>query len=163
MKKIQNFWFYYKKHLLIGLAVLAVIGYLAAQRIASTQADYHIGLVQATPCSQEYLDDLQSRFTAVGEDTNGDGEILVKIHPYFVDLADNSENAGVENEETIAALDADLIGQVSGIFLLEDVEVFQRITNHMLSDSAIPFEDDLYLTIRQDADEIYYTLADMLS
>ena len=100
MDKLQNFWFYYKKHLLIGLAVLLTLGYLAGQKAAAPQPDYHIGLVRAVPCTQEELDALNARFAAAGEDRNGDGQILVQIHTYFVDLADDSSNAALKRQSS---------------------------------------------------------------
>lgn len=163
MDKLRNFWFYYKKHLLIGLAAVLTVGYLSLQKLSDPKPDYHIGLVQTLPCSDEELHQLEKRFAAAGEDRNGDGEVLVQIHTYFVDLADESENAGVANAQTVAALDADLIGGVSGIFLLEDVETFRRITNGILSEGSIPLENGLSLTFRQDADPAYLALADALS
>lgn len=161
--KLKNFWFYYKNHLFIALAVLAIAGYLAMQFAGAVEPDYHIGLVQSVPCSEEFLNNLETLIAAAGEDVNGDGEILVQIHTYFVDLADDSENAGSRNAEAVAALDADLVGHVSGIFLLEDREAFCRVTNNLLSDYAVPFADDLFLTLRCDADDAYITLAEKLS
>ncbi len=162
MKKLENFWFYYKKHLLIGLAAVLVLGYLTLQKAGTPEPDYHIGLVQAVPCTEETLKSRESRFAAAGEDLNGDGQVLVKIHTYFVDLADDSPNAGVNNAQTVSALDADLIGKVSGIFLLEDVDTFQAITSDILETNARIFEPGLYLTLRKDADTAYKRLAEKL-
>ena len=80
-----------------------------------------------------------------------------------MNLADDSPNAGVQNGDTVSALDADLIGNKSGIFLLEDVDTFRRITNGILAESAVPFDSGLYLTLRSDADPAYTALADALS
>ncbi len=162
MKKLENFWFYYKKHLLAALVVLLTAGYLAIQKVSIPEPDYHIGLIQATACTEERLLSWEVRFAAAGEDLNGDGQVLVKIHTYFVDLADDSPNAGVNNAQTVSALDADLIGKVSGIFLLEDVVTFQAITNDILESSTLEFEQGLYLTLRKDADIAYKTLAEKL-
>jgi ATP-dependent helicase/nuclease subunit A len=85
------------------------------------------------------------------------------ISEYAKELADDSENAGVNNAQTVAALDADLIGSVSGIFLLEDVAAFREITGSILSDTVIPLENGLFLVPRSDADSIYSALADNLS
>lgn len=163
MKKIQNFWFYYHKHLLIALAVLLVGGYLMVQNAGKPEPDYHIGLIQAVPCREEYLQELEAELTARGADVNGDGQVLVEIHTYYVDLSDDSANAGITNGDTAAALDADLIGNVSGIFLLEDEKTFRELSNGLLSDSSAPFRDGLVLTIRRDAEEAYRILADLYS
>ena len=160
---LKNFWFYYKKHLLIGLAALLVLVYLGIQKISTDQPDYHIGLVRSDSLSEEAINGLETAFTAAGCDLNGDGQVLVQIHSYYVDLADTSENAGVNNAETVQALDADLIGGVSGMFLLEDVGTFQRITGGILTDEIIPLDNDLSLTIRKNASEAYFDLMQKFS
>ena len=163
MKKLENFWFYYKKHLLIALAVLLAAGYLAIQKAAAPEPDYHIALVKATPCTEEQLRDWEDRFATAGEDLNGDGDVLVKIHTYFVDLADASPNAGVNNAQTVSALDADLIGKVSGIFLLEDAATFREITGDILEPEPVFFDQGLSLLPRNDADSAYKILAENLA
>lgn len=163
MKKLENFWFYYKKHILIGLSVLLAAGYLLFQTAGAPEPDYHIGLVQASPCTETELHSREARFAAAGEDLNGDGQVLVQIHTYFVDLSDDSPNAGVNNAQTVSALDADLIGGISGMFLLEDVDTFQTVTNHILEEPVLSFEQELFLALRKDADNAYKILAENLS
>lgn len=163
MKKLENFWFYYKKPLLIALAVLLILGYFTIQRSNTTQPDYHIGLVREIPCTDEELAALEAVFTQTGTDVNGDGQVVVQIHTYYVNLADTTENAGVTNAEVVQALDADLIGNISGIFLLEDVDTFQQVTNGLLSDSVTLLENGLYLTVRKNAAEPYRLLAEKRS
>lgn len=159
MKKLENFWFYYKTPILIALAVILTAGYLAFQKAGTPQPDYHIGLVKAVPCTEEQLHSWEMRFAAAGEDRNGDGQVLVQIHTYFVDLADDSPNAGVNNAQTVSALDADLIGTVSGIFLLEDVDTFQTITDGILEPAVAKFEQGLVFALRKNADPSYKALA----
>ena len=159
-KKIQNFWFYYKIPFLVGLAVVFILGYLTVQKHTTVQPDYHIGLVRTVPCTDMELQGLKDTFTATGQDLNGDGEVLVQIHTYYVNLEDPAENAGVANADTIQALDADLIGNVSGIFLLEDVAAFQTVTNNLLSDTSATLENGLYMTIRKNASSAYQLLFD---
>ena len=160
--KLKNFWYYYKIPVLIGLAAAAMWAWLALQDAGTPQADYHIGLVRAVPCTQEALEDLEARLAAAGEDRNGDGQVLVQVHTYFVDLADDSPNAGVNNAQTVSALDADLIGKVSGIFLLEDVTTFRQVTAGITEPVVPYFDQGLYLALRSDADRSYAALAEAL-
>ena len=157
-KKLQNIWFYYQKHILIGLAVVLVLVYLGIQKINTEKPDYHIGVVRSDALSTEELNTLNEAFVAAGQDLNGDGQVLVQMHTYYLDLADDSENAGVNNAEAAQGLDADLIGRMSGIFLLEDVDTFRGLTNEILSADVIPVEYGLFLTIRKDASGAYTEL-----
>ena len=157
-KRIENIWFYYKKHILIGLAVVLVLVYLGIQKLSTEKPDYHIGIVRSESLTAEEMDTLNGVFTAAGQDINGDGQVLVQIHTYYADLADDSENAGVNNAEAVQGLDADLIGKMSGIFLLEDVDTFQVLTNGILSADVISVDYGLFLTVRKDAPEAYTDL-----
>ena len=157
-KRIENIWFYYKKHILIGLAVVLVLAYLGIQKLGTEKPDYHIGIVRAESLSAEELNALNAVFTAAGQDLNGDGQVLVQFHTYYADLADSSENAGVNNAEAVQGLDADLIGKMSGIFLLEDVETFQRLTNGVLAGDVTSMDYGLFMALRKDAPEAYTDL-----
>ena len=160
MKKLENIWFYYKTPILIALAVILVLGYLGLQDAGAPDPDYHIGLVSTTPRSDAQLAALTDGFAAAGDDLNGDGQVLVQLHTYFVDLADDSPNAGVDNADKVSALDADLIGSVSGIFLTEDPQTLLAVTGELFTDDPVPFGDGLYLCIRSDAPNIYQQLAE---
>jgi len=162
-KKLQNFWFYYKIPFLVACAVLLMLTYLGIQKRNTVEPDYHIGLVREIPCTDDELQALEDTFTVAGTDLNGDGQVLVQIHTYYVNLADDSENAGVSNAEVVQALDADLVGSVSGIFLLEDVASFQQVTNQLLSDSVFPLDCGLFLTIRKNASDAYLLLAQAIT
>ena len=162
-KKLQNFWFYYKKPLLIGLAAVLVLVYLGIQKLNTEKPDYHIGLVRSAALSETDIAALKDKFTAAGQDLNGDGKVLVQIHTYYLDLADDSENAGVNNADAAQGLDADLIGNVSGIFLLEDVDTFRNLTGSILSDTVIPMEYGLSMTIRSNASDGYTDLMQRVS
>ena len=153
--KLKNFWFYYKVPVMIGLAVVAVSIYLGAQSAAAPDADYHIGLISLTPRSDDQLAELTDSFARKGEDLNGDGQVLVQLHTYFVDLADEDPNAGVNNADKIAALDADLIGKMSGIFLTEDPRTLQDVTAGLFEEPFPEYGDGLYLCLRKDAGEEY--------
>lgn len=158
--KLKNWWYYYKIPAGILICVLVIVIYFSVQSGKSPEADYHVGLVSTTPRSEEELSALTDGLAAFGEDLNDDGEIRIQLHTYAVDLADSSEYAGYNNYEIIAALDADLIGKTSGIFLLEDPKAFQSVSNALLAEPFLPYEDGLYLCIRTDAPDAYSRLFD---
>lgn len=161
--RLKNFWYYYKVPTGIVIFILIVGIYLACLSAGTPEPDYHIGLVSTTPRSEQSLAALADAFSAAGEDRNGDGRVLVRLHPYYVDLADDSPNAGVANADKVAALDADLIGGVSGIFLTEAPEVLNSVTNGLMAQPYLPYQDGLYLCIRADAAEHYRALLNGVS
>lgn len=158
--KLKNWWWYHKKVVLLAIAAGIAGLYILSLNSLTADPDYHIGLVAAAAFSPEQLAQIEDTFCNAGQDLNNDGQILVQLHTYHVDLADDTPNAGYNHYEIAAALDGDLVGRVSGIFLLEDPEAFQQTTNGVLSDTVLPWEDGLYLAIRSDADAAYTQLFD---
>ena len=71
-KKVDNFWYYYKFHVLIG-AFLSKVDY-----------DYDIAFVTDYMIADEDSQALQSYFEANAEDLNGDGEVHVQIQNYVL-------------------------------------------------------------------------------
>ena len=160
--KLKNWWWYHKKVVLLAALVAAALLYMGIQNSRAEKPDYHVGLVTMTPYSPEQLADMEQRLCAAGQDQNGDGQVLVQLHTFYVDLADDSPNAGHNRHEVVMALDADLVGKVSGLFLLSDPEAFQRTTNGLLSETMTAWEYGLTLTIRSDAPDEYTQLFSLL-
>lgn len=156
-EKLKNWWWYHKVHVLIVVLILAGVGYMFAQSAGKPKADYHIGLVRADACTEEYVETLKAEISAAGEDQNGDGKVLVQLHCYIVDLADDSENAGSNNYQTVASLDADLVGKVSGIFLTDAPQTLQTVTGGIFQPAA-PYGEGLWLCLRTDAEAQYNEL-----
>lgn len=162
ISKIKNWWYYHKNLVLLGVVVCAALLYMGLLNSRTPEPDYHVGLVTMTPYSPEQFADMEDTLRAAGQDRNGDGEVLVQLHTYNVDLADDSPNAGYLNYEVAAALDGDLVGKVSGIFLVDDPAAFQRATGGILADPVSSWEFGLYLAVRSDADTAYIRLFESL-
>ena len=156
--KLKNWLWYHKIPLLVAAAVLLVGGYLHFQDRSVPEADYHIGLVSTASYSPEQLAAFQEAAVSAGQDQNGDGQVLVQFHTYPVDLETGDTASGRDSFEIIAALDADLVGRVSGIFLLEDPEAFQTASNGLLAQPYVPWQEGLSLALRGDADTKYLQL-----
>lgn len=156
--KLKNWLWYHKIPLLVAAAVLIVGGYLHLQDRAVPEADYHIGLVSTAPYSPEQLAAFEGAAVAAGRDQNGDGQVLVHLHIYAVDLESGDAASGYDRFEIIAALDADLVGTVSGIFLLEDPDAFQTASNGLLAQPFVPWQEGLSLALRSDAGTKYLQL-----
>ena len=156
--KLKNWWWYHKKLVLLAALAAAALLYMGIQDRQTVKPDYHVGLVSTTPFSPEQISQMEEVFRMAGEDRNEDGQVTVQIHTYAVNLADEDPNSGYYNHEILSALDGDLVGNMSGIFLLDDPETFQRITGGILSDTVVSGEYGLFLTVRDDADAAYHQL-----
>lgn len=163
LPKLKNWWWYNKLFVLIGAAAIAVLIYCFMPSKNQENPDYHVAVVTKLPLREEEMTALEERLEAHGRDVNGDGEVLVKLHSYAVDLADKSPNAGSSNYQTVAALDADLVGKVSGLFILEDPETFRQVSNDILSGAAVAFDERLSIALREGADDAYTELFESLT
>ena len=155
--KCQNFWYYHRIHVLIVVGVALFGGWLIFQQARTVEPDYHIGIVNAVQLPPETMDHLEAVLSAAASDRNGDGAVTVQLHTYWLRLGEDSPTAGDAYFQTVQALDADLVGHVSGIFLLEDADAFLSATGGM---ELIPGGklEGLTLWLRADADEGYRAL-----
>lgn len=81
-KKWDNFWYYYKYHVLAGLFVVVCIVVFVKDMMAKVDYDYHVSVVGRYAIPDEDKAVLQNWFEEQGKDLNGDGEIHVDIADY---------------------------------------------------------------------------------
>lgn len=161
LPKLKNFWYYHKFHLLIAAAAVAVVIYSFIPG-SEQDYDYRIGIVSALPCSDERLEKISARIAAAGRDINSDGGIKVALNSYAVDMESEDPNAGYMNYEKVAALDADLVGKVSGLYLLEAPEAFQQATDGLMAEPFAVFDGQFSMAVRGDAAPEYIELFEAL-
>ena len=115
-EKLDNIWYYYKTVIIIAAAVLLIGAYLGIQNSRIEKADCDVGIVSPAYYSDESLAALKEAL----KPEYG----IVKIHTFRIAL-------GEENQDPtqFMALDADLVGEVCRVFLLADVEAFEKATN----------------------------------
>ena len=105
------------------------------------------------------MSELEDRILTVAEDVNGDGRIMIRMNLYQADLSGRTD--GTLNYNEAAKLDADLVGNVSSIFLIDDPDGFRRNTVVPVESGALcdslPFFDGMAMpegmafTVRSDS------------
>lgn len=161
--KLKNWWWYNKLYVLIGIAAAGVLVYCFVPSKKAENPDYHVAVVTKQALREEEYSAIAEYLSALGEDVNRDGEVSVHIKAYGVDLENPRPSGANENFQLVAGLDADLVGKVSGLFILDEPEVFQRVTNNALDESFVPLQDGLVAGVRQGAEDVYRRLLDALS
>ena len=140
-EKRRNWWHYHKWHVVIGVVLLGIAVDLAvhALGIGQVKPDYQVAYVGTNALPNDTAAAIESAFSALGEDLNGDGRVVVKLVQY---ASANGADAGVLTS-TEVALTADLMECESYFFLLEDPERFQ-ISYHSLRrlDGSLPEDGD---------------------
>lgn len=145
-QKRRNWWDYHKGWVLLGLVLVAAAMWLVHDIFFRPEPDYQVGFVSRTSPPAEVMGRLQEHLEALGEDVNGDGQVLVEIFTYTLGF----DEQGLSNVDTAASgitrLMVDLsAGQVHLLFL-DDPEGFQARMGALcyLDGSQPPLDDPAY-------------------
>ena len=159
-EKWKTWWWYHKVHVLIAVAAVAVALYSFLPGLLAAKPDCGVAVITNTRLPDETYEALKSRIQEVAADSNGDGKVLVELFWYLPDLS--GETDGSMNYAEVSRLDADLVGKVSGIFLVEDTEGFQKNVVVPIADwvpaesiilfDGIPLPEGTGFTVRTDSD-----------
>lgn len=115
-KKIDNFWYYYKIHVLVVVFILFVASVFIKDIVTKVDYDYSVAFVTEEMMTNEEISSIQSVFEREAEDLNGDGEIHVEVQNYTIPQGDSADPQLVEAGQT--KLTVDIQEGTSMIFFL---------------------------------------------
>lgn len=87
--KWENFWYYHKFHLLVGLVLLALIAGFVYELTTKVEPDYQIGILTETKFSDNAASILEKKIAKYGVDRNGDGRVVVRVNSYMIVMGEN--------------------------------------------------------------------------
>lgn len=145
-EKRRNWWHYHKWHVVIGVALVGIGANLVwnALGIGEVEPDYRFAYVGTNYLPEDTAAALETALAGLGEDLNGDGQVVVSLRQY-------PSNAGVDAGMATTAevqIMADIMECESYFFLLEDPESFQA-DYEILKGDWFPVENGLYLARRE--------------
>ena len=123
-EKWKTWWWYHKVHLLIAAVAVAIVLYSVLPVLLTPKPDYGVAVITNTRLPDETYDALKERIREAADDRNGDGEVRIELNWYLPDLSGETE--GTQNYQEASRLDADLVGKVSDLFLIEDMQGFRN-------------------------------------
>lgn len=135
-QRAANWWFYHRFHVLIAAAALTLGLYFFAQSRAVPDADYCAAYVGAEELNSDAVLFLTAQLARYGKDLNGDGQVIVELHPIVIDFAAVLERGGIEGQSeqaALLALEGDFNAGQSTIFLLDAPEAFQQFTGALIA------------------------------
>lgn len=140
-ERVRNWIDYHWKPVLAILVLVACVVSLVLYTlgVGRTVADYQIAYLGSYALSDEAEAALVSAVAAVGEDLNGDGQVLVTVNQYtgapgsFQTPTEESMGIDTASSPTVQLM-ADIQAENSSLFLMEDAEAFQEYTA-LLSDA----------------------------
>lgn len=115
-KKIDNFWYYYKIHVLVVVFILFVASVFIKDIVTKVDYDYSVAFVTEEMMTNEEISSIQSVFEREAEDLNGDGEIHVEVQNYIIPQGDSADPQLVAAGQT--KLTVDIQEGTSMIFFL---------------------------------------------
>ena len=115
-KKIDNFWYYYKIHVLVVVFILFVASAFIKDVVTKVDYDYSVAFVTEEMMTNEEISSIQSVFEREAEDLNGDGEIHVEVQNYTIPQGDSADPQLVAAGQT--KLTVDIQEGTSMIFFL---------------------------------------------
>ena len=104
-KKIDNFWYYYKIHVLVVVFILFVAGVFIKDIVTKVDYDYSVAFVTEEMMTDEEISSIQSVFEREAEDLNGDGEIHVEVQNYTIPQGDSADPQLVAAGQTKLTVD----------------------------------------------------------
>lgn len=92
-EKLQNFWYYYKWHTLIGLFIAVVLAFGLVQCCTKENPDYTVMTVFDKYVPSEVTGQIEEYLEQFGEDINGDGKVIVHIYDASAGTDQDIQNA----------------------------------------------------------------------
>lgn len=127
-KKLENFWFYYKWHLIIGAVVLVLVGSFVYEMASQVDPDYQIAIVTETMLPDAVLEGLETQLAGFADDFNSDGKIKVSVMQYNLSIGGGDATNPADPYTQMAGstkLMADAQSGDSMLYLTDDVKGFQ--------------------------------------
>lgn len=122
-QKWENFWFYNKWKVIIGLVAVVILGILIKDVVTKVDPDYTIGVLttQSLPYNADVT--LGEKLAALCDDRNGDGRVEVQVLEYCIsdDPVDPNTQMAM-----MTKLMGDMQTGESMLFLTDDVEKYER-------------------------------------
>lgn len=140
-EKRQNWWHYHKWYVMIGAVALVLLGLMIREMFFDRDPvpDYKVACVGSAYLPEDTVAALETALAELGEDLNGDGQVLVRVNEYPL-FADDTDYQTVMAAQVQLAGDMDNNG--SFIFLLEDPAAFQEQVGILAyPDGSVPAED----------------------
>jgi len=141
----QNWWHYHKWYVVSAAAAVLAAASLIWHAAAQVHPDCQIAYVGTYPLSEEEAAAWTDRLSSLGTDSNGDGQVAVRLNQYLTGQSGEDAMYAYASE---VKLMADLDACESYFFLLEDPEAFQR-DYELLREDWFPVEGGLFLARRE--------------
>lgn len=141
-QKAQNFWFYYRYHLLALALAAVVLAVCITQCVRRPKYDYEIVLFTYSAYLDNQLEAMRNYFAQYGEDCNQDGVVQVGI--IDCSYSRNVPNSQLENAN-LTKVQTLLANEAKAMLYITDPESIEYLNkpfeNGMMADLGLPDGD----------------------
>lgn len=120
--KLENFWYYYKWHTLIGVFLAAVAAFSVWQFVTAEDYDYTVMLYTSRSTTSALSQALENTLEQVGGDLNGDGKVSVQV--INVSYSDMEQDKGFKISQA-QALRGELLSDRCFLCITDDTRFSQ--------------------------------------
>ncbi len=143
-KELRRNWWDYNLWWVV-LAIVALIGaiFLIKDIFFRKEPDYVIGVVSTAIPPEETQDEFEARIEEMGEDLNGDGEIMAEVYVYELGFTDENYMDVQMTQASVTRLMVDLSSGDVYIVLAQDPENLQRRFGALAYLDGTPCDQDV--------------------
>ncbi|MCH4238857.1 MAG: hypothetical protein LKF71_01085 [Oscillospiraceae bacterium] len=118
-EKWQNFWYYHKWHVLIGIAAAALVIFAITDAVTKVSPDYQIGLITSYQVPDQTIQNMEKKLQTGAKDRNGDGKVVVQVNNYAVG-GDNNKTDPQVAAANVTRLMGDFTTDSDMLFICDD-------------------------------------------
>lgn len=144
--RLKNWWYYHKWYVICGILLALILGNIAGNMLGLWQKepDLQIAYIGKMSLPDDTVSALEQAFAELTGDFNGDGEAIVKLNQYTLDLQSSDPQTASTNYASEMRLMGDISACQSYFFLTDDPEALQQSFQLFAApDGSAPGESDV--------------------
>ena len=120
--KWDNFWFYHRTHVIVGVILALLAAYFIYDMATKTSPDYNVAVLSSAYVSTDAGNLLAEEMEKYGEDLNGDGQVIVQVNIFQVAQGDDMDTADPQMQmASVVKFQGDVQMGESYIYLIDDL------------------------------------------
>lgn len=114
-QKRQNWWLYNKQWVALALVVVCIVGLGIKDMVQRVEPDYKVLYISPTYLAESISEQLRDNIAALGQDLNGDGEVVVDIIACQINFYDEFAEVDASDPDAQDSTANDAYVQMAGV------------------------------------------------
>lgn len=152
-EKAGNWWHYHKWQVVVVIVVLGILGAIVKDTFFRAKPDYQVAYVGIQELPVDTADALTAALETFCDDRNGDGQVLVQLNQYAIDLASEvatGESSASAPEDDPAASDAEAVADSAVLAEQDSTDAYVRMAVMTRLSADISGTDGSYIFLMED-------------